>query len=170
MGTALPYVQKITQFKGTLSRDGLGFWWHVWLVLGQNRGRAINREKYTFCNIKSLEHLQNLKKMVPSSVLGLKLTTHVIKGQIHLARQSLKWDGCISRFTHTQKDVFPTKKKNFPEKYMWELLLQNIFDIIRNQIRIIIAKTDHFSGCIPSCTQPLPCHEGENQTAGSCVQ
>ena len=25
-------------FKGTVSRDGFGFWWHVWIVLGLNRG------------------------------------------------------------------------------------------------------------------------------------
>jgi hypothetical protein len=27
-----------TNIKGTVSRDGFGFWWHVWLVLGLNRG------------------------------------------------------------------------------------------------------------------------------------
>ncbi len=26
--------------KGTLSRDGFGFWWHVWLILGLNRGQG----------------------------------------------------------------------------------------------------------------------------------
>ncbi len=26
--------------KGTVSRDGIGLWWHVWLVLGLNRGRG----------------------------------------------------------------------------------------------------------------------------------
>jgi hypothetical protein len=28
-----------SHLKGTVSRDGFGFWWHVWLVLGRNRGR-----------------------------------------------------------------------------------------------------------------------------------
>jgi hypothetical protein len=27
-------------FEVTVSRDGFGFWWHVWLVLGLNRVRA----------------------------------------------------------------------------------------------------------------------------------
>jgi len=48
----------------------------------------INREKYTFCVIKSLEHLKNLKTgHVPH--LGLELTMHVIKSQIYLVRQFL---------------------------------------------------------------------------------
>ncbi len=29
-----------SEFKGTVSRDGFDFWWHVWLVLGQHRGRG----------------------------------------------------------------------------------------------------------------------------------
>jgi hypothetical protein len=48
----------------------------------------IYREKYTFCVIKSLEHLKNVKTgRVP--YLGLELTMHVIESQIHLVRQSL---------------------------------------------------------------------------------
>jgi hypothetical protein len=48
----------------------------------------INREKYTLCVIKSLEHQQNLKTCrIP--YLGLELTMHVIKNQIHPVRQSL---------------------------------------------------------------------------------
>ncbi len=36
-----PKVEKILfWFLKGLSRDGLGFWWHVWLVLGLNRGRG----------------------------------------------------------------------------------------------------------------------------------
>jgi hypothetical protein len=27
-------------FKGTVSGDGFGFWWHEWLVLGLKRGRS----------------------------------------------------------------------------------------------------------------------------------
>ncbi len=46
----------------------------------------INREKYTFCVIKSLEHLKNLKTG-RVLYLGLELTTHVLKSQIHLS-----WD------------------------------------------------------------------------------
>ncbi len=30
----------IRNVKGTVSRDGFGFWWHVWLVLGLNRGQG----------------------------------------------------------------------------------------------------------------------------------
>jgi hypothetical protein len=43
---------------------------------------------YTFCNIKSLEHLKILKT---GRVLyfGIELIIHVIKRQIHLVRQSL---------------------------------------------------------------------------------
>ncbi len=29
-----------TVFKGTVSRAGLGFWWHKWIDLGQNKRRA----------------------------------------------------------------------------------------------------------------------------------
>jgi hypothetical protein len=48
-----------------------------------------NHKKYTFCIIKSLEHLKNLKIFcVP--YLGLHLTMHVLKSQIHLVRQSLQ--------------------------------------------------------------------------------
>jgi hypothetical protein len=47
-----------------------------------------NREKYTFCILKSLEHLKNLKTgHVPC--LGLELTMHDIKNHIHFVRQSL---------------------------------------------------------------------------------
>ncbi len=42
----------------------------------------INREKYTFCVIKSLEHLKNLEtRRVP--YLDLELTMNVLKSQIH---------------------------------------------------------------------------------------
>ncbi len=48
----------------------------------------INRDKYTFSIIKSLKHQKNLKTgRLPN--LGLELTMHVIKSQIHLVRQSL---------------------------------------------------------------------------------
>jgi hypothetical protein len=48
----------------------------------------INSRKYTFCGIKSLEHLKHLKTdHVP--YLGLELTMHVLKSQIHLVRQYL---------------------------------------------------------------------------------
>jgi hypothetical protein len=47
----------------------------------------INRQKYTFCNIKSLEHPKMLKNG-PVLYLGLKLTIHVMKSKIHLVRQS----------------------------------------------------------------------------------
>ncbi len=33
---------QVTRFKGTVSRDGFGFWWHLWLVQGLLKGdRAI---------------------------------------------------------------------------------------------------------------------------------
>jgi hypothetical protein len=49
---------------------------------------SINREKYTFCVVKSLEHLKDLKTgRVP--YLGLELIMHIIKSQIHLVRRSL---------------------------------------------------------------------------------
>ncbi len=44
--------------------------------------------KYTFCNIKSLEHQKKFKKG-PVLYFCLKLTIHVIKCQIHLVRQSI---------------------------------------------------------------------------------
>jgi hypothetical protein len=47
------------------------------------------REKYTFCIIKSLEHLKIYKQAASSTYLGLELTMHVLKSQIHLVRQSL---------------------------------------------------------------------------------
>jgi hypothetical protein len=49
----------------------------------------MNRKKYTFCVIKSLEHLENLKNGL-ALYLGLKLTMHVNKSQIYLVRQSLE--------------------------------------------------------------------------------
>jgi hypothetical protein len=47
----------------------------------------INHDKYTFCVIKLLERLKNLKtgRVVP--YLGLELTMHVLKSQIHLVRR-----------------------------------------------------------------------------------
>ncbi len=48
----------------------------------------INREKYTFCVIKSFEHLKNFKTG-RGPYLGLELTIHILKSQIHLVRQSL---------------------------------------------------------------------------------
>jgi hypothetical protein len=48
----------------------------------------INREKFTFCVKKSLEHLKNLKAdRVP--YFGLELTFHIIKFKIHLVRQTV---------------------------------------------------------------------------------
>jgi hypothetical protein len=47
---------------------------------------CFNQVKYTFCNIKSVEHQKNLKNG-PILYLGL---IHVIKSQIHLAWQSFK--------------------------------------------------------------------------------
>ncbi len=80
-------LQANNRIKGTISRDGFGFWWNVWLVFCLNRGRGhfligvpmiSYREKYSFCVIKSLEHLKNLKTG-PVPYLGLELTMHVIK-------------------------------------------------------------------------------------------
>ncbi len=48
----------------------------------------INREKYTFCVIKSFEQLKNWKNG-PVLCFGQKLIIHVIKSQIHLGRQYL---------------------------------------------------------------------------------
>ena len=46
------------------------------------------RNRYTFCVIKSLEHLKNLKTdRLP--YLGLELTMHLHNSQIYLVRQSL---------------------------------------------------------------------------------
>jgi hypothetical protein len=50
---------------------------------------GIYREKYTFCIIKSLEHLNNLKTC-RFPYIGLELTIYVIKSQFHLVRQSLE--------------------------------------------------------------------------------
>jgi hypothetical protein len=50
---------------------------------------SMNRKTYTFCVVKSLEHLKNLNTG-PVPYLGRELTMHVIKSQIHLMRQSLK--------------------------------------------------------------------------------
>ncbi len=62
---------------------------------------CINREKYTFCGIKSLEDLKNYKTdCVP--YLGLELTMHVIKSKIHLVRQSLY--GCL-RYTKSSSNT-----------------------------------------------------------------
>jgi hypothetical protein len=47
----------------------------------------INHKKYTFCVRKSLEHLKNLKTGCVL-YLGLELTMHVLKSQIHLVGDS----------------------------------------------------------------------------------
>jgi hypothetical protein len=61
-------------FKWTVSRDGFGVRAHVWLALGK---------------LASFEQLKDLKTgRVP--YLGLELTRHAIKSQIHLVGQSLK--------------------------------------------------------------------------------
>ncbi len=60
---------------------------HAAIIVKPTQTR-INREKYTFCIIKSLEHLKNLKT-ARFLYLGLELTMHVLKSQIHLVRQSL---------------------------------------------------------------------------------
>ncbi len=48
----------------------------------------INRKKCTFCVIKSLEQLKNIKNG-PVPYLGLELSIRVTKSQIHRVRQSL---------------------------------------------------------------------------------
>ncbi len=48
----------------------------------------INREKYTFLRYKITEAPRKFKKW-PRLLLGLELTMHVLKSQIHLARQYL---------------------------------------------------------------------------------
>ncbi len=57
-------------------------------LLGQRKLALTNREKYTFCVIKSLDHVKFFLNG-PVSYFGLELTTHVIKSQIHLVRQYL---------------------------------------------------------------------------------
>ncbi len=49
---------------------------------------CINHEKHTFCVIKLLEHLKNVKTG-RGLYLGVGLTMHVFKSQIHLGRQYL---------------------------------------------------------------------------------
>jgi hypothetical protein len=51
----------------------------------------MNNKKYTFCVRKTLE--QKSLKTGNVTFLGLELTMHAIKSQIHLVRQSLEvWD------------------------------------------------------------------------------
>ncbi len=40
MGVRGTVISPFFRFKGTVSRDGFSFWWHVWLLLGLNRGRG----------------------------------------------------------------------------------------------------------------------------------
>ncbi len=49
----------------------------------------MNRKIYTFCVVKSLEHLKNLITG-PVPYLGWEMAMFVIKSQIHLMRQSIK--------------------------------------------------------------------------------
>ncbi len=77
-------------FNGTISR--LGFYQctiilNFWLAVMTNTQTLINREKYSFCIIKSFEYLKNVKNS-PVLYLGLKLTIHVIKSQL---RKILIW-------------------------------------------------------------------------------
>jgi hypothetical protein len=49
-----------------------------------------------------MEQLKNLKnENEPVSYLGLELTIHVIKSQIHLVRQSLSYTFLISTYDYT---------------------------------------------------------------------
>jgi hypothetical protein len=77
-GRAQP-LHKNTWVKGTVSRDGFGFWWHLWLILGLNRWRGHFKFFYNFKN-----------GSVFYFGLKLKLTIPIIKSQIHLVRQSLE--------------------------------------------------------------------------------
>ncbi len=61
----------------------------------------INSEKYTFCIIKSLEHLINLKSG-HGAYLGMELIIHVIRSRIHLLRQSLQRDKHKSQKAYLQ--------------------------------------------------------------------
>ncbi len=100
-------------FEGTVSRDGFGFRWHAWSVLGLHRGR----EKYTFCVMNSLKPLKNLKN-VPV-LLGLKLTTiHAIKSQIHLVRHSPQQIKCSNPLI----DTMPVNNLTCPSPYLVVLL------------------------------------------------
>jgi hypothetical protein len=60
-------------------------------LLSQRKLAFFNREEYTSCVLKlkkSLDHQKNLKAAC-FPYLGLELTMHVIKNQIHPVRQSL---------------------------------------------------------------------------------
>ncbi len=57
-------------------------------IISQHKKTRINRDQYTFGVINSWEHLKNLKKG-PVHYLGLEGIIHIVKSQIHLARQSL---------------------------------------------------------------------------------
>ncbi len=59
-------------------------------LLNHRKLALINREICTFIVLKSLQHLTNLTKNYPFPYLGLEITRHVIKNQIHLVRQSLQ--------------------------------------------------------------------------------
>ncbi len=65
--------------KGTVSRDGFGFWWRVWLVLGRNRGRGHFSNFLWFSNDFITNKCISRGKCEFS--LALDLTIDVINGQ-----------------------------------------------------------------------------------------
>jgi hypothetical protein len=89
-GILLFSINKFCDFKGTVG--GVYLVQVSLLLIGQlglglilPTSTRINREKYTFCVIKSLEHLKNFKNG-PVLYLSPKLTLYVIKGQIRLVK------------------------------------------------------------------------------------
>ncbi len=87
MGSNTWYQEEIYQTLLTNKKQGNLDYVHAAKIVKLMQTR-INHEKYPFLVIKSLEHLQNFKTgRVP--YLGLELTMHVLKSQVHLVRQSL---------------------------------------------------------------------------------
>ncbi len=61
--------------KGTVSRDGYGFWWHVWLVLGPKKSKRTLTARNTLLQYKIIGAPKNCKKNWPRPpFLGLELT------------------------------------------------------------------------------------------------
>ncbi len=55
--------EKKLLLKGTVSRDGFGFWWCVWLVLGLNRGRG-PFFKYFSCSINFITQKVHFSRLM----------------------------------------------------------------------------------------------------------
>jgi hypothetical protein len=97
----------------------------------------INRKKYTFCVIKSLEQQKNLKNG-PVPYLSLELPIHVIKSQIHLMiRYRVLWPHLFMFLFDTETRFRTVSLHMFDDK----IAFLNVFWVI---FRFMLIAGHHF--------------------------